>query len=127
MDYTTITIKLPLNKIDTSKHNKNHTWSNVYMLKRMGDRDKELICYDGEDDIEYVATSTISYKHECFYKDSVLSNKSPIFDYYKVLKMNTPKCVGSINKKWSLKKNHVTKEHPAGLSVTHSPVVVDFE
>jgi len=50
------------------------------------------------------ATSKYHYKNDMFYRDTLLSAKSEIWDYYKVLKPNLPKKIAIPNKKVRGKK-----------------------
>jgi hypothetical protein len=71
---------------------------------------------------DYEVSSTLSYKKNCFYKMSHLSNLDAYFDFFFMLKDECPKTVVR-------RKNIATKRKgtSAGYSIKHGNFVVSFD
>lgn len=115
--YKNLQIPIALSKKEIKRGNKKDFITLYYYKKNVDKYTREKA--------DITATSKYHYKKDLFYKETLLSNKSKIWDYYKVLKPNTPATIAVGNCK--VRKIKESKEITYNTHTPEGGIIVNFD
>ncbi len=120
MEYVEVNVKIPksiFDNVNRKRQSNKKDWTNVYWFNK---GIKEKI-----DEKNIKITTGSCYNQNTLYKDLVLSNKSKVFDFYKILKSDIKEKNIAVDKIDNRKNNN--DKNIKIFNIKNNPFILSFD